>query len=78
MSSPSTVPVSSTAATARPGAQPASRVRAAIIVESATTEPTERSIPPVRMTKVMPTASTIRKALSTSWLSATSGVANPS
>ena len=58
--------------------QPASSVRAAIIVERATTDPTERSIPPVRMTKVIPTASTIRKALSKNRFSTTCGEAKPS
>ena len=38
------------------------------IVVSATTEPTDRSIPPARITKVMPTATTSRKALSISRL----------
>ena len=47
------------------------------MVDSATTAPTERSMPPVRMTKVIPTASTIRYALSTSRFSTTCGEANP-
>ena len=63
------MPVASTAAIERYGGQPSCRVFAAIIVDSATTEPTDRSMPPVRITKVMPTASTIRKALSISRLS---------
>ena len=53
------------------GGQPALPRDAAIIVDSATTEPTDRSIPPVRITKVMPTASTMRNALSTNRLSTT-------
>ena len=36
------------------------RAVARITVDSATTDPTDRSMPPVRMTNVMPTASTIR------------------
>ena len=55
-----------------------SSVLAAIIVDSATTEPTERSMPPVRMTKVIPTPSTMRKALSMSRLSSTWGSVRPS
>ncbi len=31
-----------------------------MMVDSATTAPTERSMPPVRITKLIPTASTIR------------------
>ena len=72
------MPTSSTATTLASAGQPASSVRAAIIVESATTEPTDRSIPPVRITKVIPTASTIRNALSTNRLSTTWGEAKPS
>ena len=78
MSSPSRVPVASTAAMDRYGGQPSCSVLAAIIVDSATTEPTERSMPPVRITKVMPTASTIRNALSMSRLSSTWGSPKPS
>ncbi len=40
--------------------QPASISRAAIIADSATTAPTDRSMPPVRITNVMPTARTMR------------------
>ena len=72
------MPTSSTAATLASADHPASSVRAAIIVESATTEPTDRSIPPVRITNVMPTASTIRNALSTNRFSTTCGEAKPS
>ena len=70
--------MASTAAIDRYGGQPISRVLAAIIVDSATTDPTDRSMPPVRITKVMPTASTIRNALSISRLSTTCGSAKPS
>ena len=36
---------------------------AVVMPESATTAPTDRSMPPVRMTKVIPTASTMRNEL---------------
>ncbi len=42
------------------GDHPLCRVLAAIMPDRATTAPTDRSMPPVRMTKVIPTASTIR------------------
>ena len=42
------------------GGHPPASIAAAIMVDNATTAPTERSMPPVRMTKVMPTARTIR------------------
>ncbi|MNT91282.1 hypothetical protein D3C72_2323500 [compost metagenome] len=41
---------------------------ASTMVVSATTEPTDRSMPPERITKVMPTATMIKKALSISRL----------
>ncbi len=41
------------------------------MVDSATTAPTDRSMPPVSTTKVMPTATTRRKALSISRLRTT-------
>lgn len=44
-------------------------------VQSASTEPTERSMPPVRMTKVMPAASTVLMAICTKIFSALPGVA---
>ena len=47
-----------------PAFQPCCSSVALTIMDSATTAPTERSMPPVRITKVMPTASTIRKVLS--------------
>ena len=75
---PSTVPVISTTATTRYGDQPISSVFAAIVVESATLEPTDRSMPPVRITNVMPTASRIRKLLSSSRLNSTCGSVKPS
>jgi hypothetical protein len=59
------------------GGHPARASDAAIMVESATTEPTERSMPPVRMTNVMPTASTMRKALSTNRFAMTCPEAKP-
>jgi hypothetical protein len=59
------------------GGQPPASIAAAIMVDRATTAPTDRSMPPVRITKVMPTASTIRYALSTSRLSTTCGEAKP-
>ena len=46
-------------------------------VDSATTEPTERSMPPVRITNVIPTATTSRNALSMNRLRITWPVANP-
>ena len=42
------------------GFQPACSSRAAMIVDSATTAPTERSMPPVMITKLIPIARTIR------------------
>ena len=57
---PSRGPTTSTAPTASGIGQPALSAVARITVDSATTDPTDRSMPPVRMTKVMPTASTIR------------------
>ena len=59
-SSPRHDPVSSTTGIAAAAGQPAAISFAAIIVESATTAPTDRSMPPVRITNVMPTASTTR------------------
>ena len=38
-------------------------ISAPTTVQSASTEPTERSMPPVRMTKVMPEASTVLIAI---------------
>jgi hypothetical protein len=64
--SPSSGPTISTAPTANGIGQPACSVVATITVDSATTDPTLKSMPPVRMTNVMPTARTTRYALSTS------------
>ena len=44
------------ASTATPGPEPARRVAATTTVVNATTEPTDRSMPPLTMTRVMPTA----------------------
>ena len=40
-------------------------IRAPTTVQRASTEPTERSIPPVKMTKVIPDASTVLIAICT-------------
>ncbi|CAB4926512.1 unannotated protein [freshwater metagenome] len=77
MTVPSTAPHSNTTAMTSSGGQPNCSVRAAIIVDSATTDPTERSIPPVRMTKVIPTARTMRNELSISSDRNTCGSAKP-
>ncbi len=50
-------------------------ISAPTTVQSASTEPTERSIPPVRMTKVMPDASTVLMPIWTKILRKFSGVA---
>ena len=50
-------------------------ISAPTTVQSASTEPTERSMPPVRMTKVMPEASTVLIAIWTKILRKFSGVA---
>ncbi|MCY1312678.1 hypothetical protein D9M70_631210 [compost metagenome] len=69
MKAPKAVPMSSTSGIATAGLQPrCSTSAASTMVLSATTEPTERSMPPERITKVMPTATMIRKALSISRL----------
>ena len=60
------------------GGQPARNSAAATIVDSATTDPTDRSMPPVRITNVIPTASTTRNELSISRLSSTCPDANDS
>ena len=54
------MPTSSTTSSTAAALQPVASSFAASTPESATTEPTERSMPPVMITKVMPTASTIR------------------
>ena len=78
MARPSVTPTSSTSAITGTGLHPAASSFAASTPDSATTEPTERSMPPVRITKVIPTASTMRKALSTNRLSTTCAAKNPS
>src|SRR3954466_1650108 len=65
---PRVEPASSANEKASHGDQPAFTVSAHRSVESETIDPTERSIPPVRMTNVMPTATTSRKELSTNRL----------
>ncbi len=63
IAAPSTPPMASTSRMTRNEGVVGSS-EAEIIVVSATTEPTDRSMPPVRMTNVMPTATTSRNALS--------------
>src|SRR5688500_1764623 len=55
------------------GFQPSFVNAAAAIVVSARTEPTDRSMPPVRITNVMPIATIARKALSIARLRKTCG-----
>ena len=65
MTPPKHAPSSSTSATTAAGGQCACcSSHAEIIVDSASTDPTDRSIPPDRITKPMPTAITSRNALS--------------
>ena len=52
--------MSSTSTITGSGLQPMLSSFAASTPDSATTDPTDRSMPPVMITKVMPTASTIR------------------
>ena len=69
MQAPNTVPITNTSGMAAVGLQPwRSTSDASTIVVNATTEPTDRSMPPDRMTNVMPTATITRKALSISRL----------
>ena len=76
---PSREPTASTIGSASSGDQPLVSISEALIsVESATTEPTERSIPPVRITNVIPTATTSRNALSIRTLRITWPEAKPS
>ncbi len=53
------------------------RVASSTVV-NATTAPTERSMPPVRITKVMPVATTSKKALSIRRFRNTCGARKPS
>ena len=78
MRRPSPLPMASTRRMTSTRGQPLFSPAAATIVDSATTDPTERSMPPVRMTKVIPTASTMRKALSMKRLAKTCPEAKPS
>ncbi len=61
--SPMSEPTSTTSGITTPAGTPARSRYAAVTPDSASTEPTERSMPPVRMTNVIPTASTMRNAL---------------
>ena len=76
MASPSAVPRSRPTTRTRTGGHPAASSEAVTIPVSATTDPTERSMPPVRMTNVIPTATTSRKALSMKMFSTTCGSPN--
>ena len=57
---PSAGPTRMTVTIATGVGQPSCNVLARITVDSATTDPTLRSMPPVRITNVIPTASTMR------------------
>ncbi len=61
--SPSTVPMRTAMTSTTATGHPLWRSDAVVMPDSATTAPTERSMPPVRMTKVIPTASTMRNEL---------------
>jgi hypothetical protein len=79
MNAPKAVPIAAPAESPRPGStRGCSTSEADTIVVSAITEPTERSMPPERITKVMPTATMIRKALSISRLRNTCAEKKPS
>jgi hypothetical protein len=58
--SPSTEPMRITSGITTDAGQPLWNSDAAVMPDSATTAPTDRSMPPARMTNVMPTASTTR------------------
>src|SRR5258705_7604312 len=65
MANPNPEPTASTTgSTTYGGHAPPCSIDAAIIVVNATTDPTDRSIPPDRITNVMPTATTSRNPLS--------------
>lgn len=73
MRKPSVGPMSSATSSTSAAGSPSRSRNADTIAVIATTEPTERSIPPVRITKVMPTATTSRnplsmKTLKTTWM----------
>ncbi|MDT4889734.1 hypothetical protein FQZ97_1264760 [compost metagenome] len=79
MNAPKAVPIASTSGITMAGLHPCfSTSEADTIVVSAITEPTDRSMPPDRITKVMPTATTMRKALSISRLRNTCAEKKPS
>ena len=67
-SNPNAVPESTMTTRTTPAFQPEFASITPATLENAITDPTDRSIPPVRMTKVIPTATTMRWALLTSRL----------
>ena len=64
MTVPNSAPISREAEIAANGCTPFPTKDAIRILVNATTAPTDRSMPPERMTNVAPTAATPRKALS--------------
>jgi hypothetical protein len=79
MVAPNSVPMASTSGIAMAGLHPCfSTSEAETMVVSAITDPTDRSMPPDRITKVMPTATMHRKALSIKRLRNTCGEKKPS
>jgi hypothetical protein len=75
---PKAVPIASTKGSTANGLQPwRCTSDAETMVVNAITEPTERSMPPARITKVMPTAQMIRKALSMNRFRNTCGAKKP-
>ena len=77
-SAPNAAPVASTSAIAAYGFQPALSSEATNMVVSAMTAPTDRSMPPDRITNVIPTATMHRNELSITRLRNTCGERNPS
>jgi hypothetical protein len=76
---PKSAPTASTAGTAMtPGSRHFSKASASRTLTRPTTAPTDRSIPPERITKVSPMAAMPRKELSEKKLSRTRSEANPS
>lgn len=79
MSVPLAAPTSRTSGMTVARGQPCDSTSQAVsMVERATMEPTDRSMPPVRMTKVAPTATTRRNPLSISRFSTTCAERKPS
>ena len=74
ISSPMMAPPISMAGITSQAGTPSLSIRAPMIAVKASTAPTERSMPAVRMTKVMPTARISRYALSSSSDDSTRGV----